>query len=338
MNADTDPQARGAMMQLLSGYWYTQTLYVVAKLGIADLLDDGPRSSAALAEACDADPGALRRLLRALSAVGVFEQTAPDTFGLTPLSACLRSQASGSLRAAALLGGVPSHWQAWGALLKGVRAGTTAFELAHDAGFFEYMDDHIETQTIFQAVMTGPAAWNDAIVAAYDFSHARKLIDVGGGQGSLVLAVLAAHLEARAVVLDRPHVIDSVDAQQRCAHARCDWQAGDFFERVPGPVDHCLLRLILHDWPDDDAVTILRNCRASLVPNGRILVIENLLAGDEVNGTDLLDVSMMVLTGGRERSKDEYSRLLDRSGLKLTAVLPTNAGLSVLVAEATVDR
>lgn len=315
-----------AMMQLIGGYWYTQALYVVARLGVADRLREGPQAASELAAACGADDDSLYRLLRALASIGVFAEHEGGRFSLTPLSACLRTDVDGSLHDAALLAGEPDHWRAWGGLLESVVSGQTAFEQVHGRGYFDHLAERAELGAAFQRVMRGNAGYNDLIARSFDFSTASHVLDVGGGDGSLARAIRLHHPSVRLTVFDRSEVVAAAPAGDLA------WAAGDFRESIPPGADLLVLRFVLHDWDDDVALQILRRCREALPAGGRVLLVESLLAPLQASSASLKDVAMMALTGGRERTAEGYQALLEAAGFRLEGVLPTEFGVSLLVA------
>lgn len=322
--------ATSAMMQLLSGYWYTQTLYTITRLDIPDHLADGPLTVDALAHACNAHPEALYRLLRALTTLGIFDEPEPRTFALTPLSTCLRSDVEHSLRPIALLSGAPWHWNAWGKTLDAVRSAQPPLDL------FAHFDAHPEDATLFAQVMGGPHAWNQAIVEAFDFAPFHHLVDLGGADGALAHAISRTHPKLRTTVFDRPPVVERHPHHTADPRALCHHLAGDFFDEVP-TADAYVLRFILHDWDDEHALRILQNVRSAMAPKGRVLVIEKLLEQGRAAHADaaLFDVTMLVLTGGRERSADDFAALFAQAELELVSLTPTRAGLFILEARAT---
>ncbi len=329
-------EARDRMLRLLGGYWHSQALHAVAKLGIADLLAGGPRPVFELAARCGAHEGSLYRLLRALAFLGVFEETAGRRFGPTPLSRLLLSGVEGSLRPAAVLGGEACHWRAWEGLLEVVRSGDgSAFERAHGRPLFDHLGSDPEADALFREVWRGFPEVDAAIAEAWDFREARVIVDIGGGDGGLLRAILRRAPGARGIVFDRPGEGDPVRGSPGAGalSARLTRAGGDFREPGLPAGDLYLLRHVLHDWDDDQAAAILENCRSSLEPGGSLLVIEHLLPEGPVGSpAALLDVTMMVLTGGRERTEAEYRRLLRRAGFTPGEVHPTRAGVSILCA------
>lgn len=318
----------GALMQLLGGSIYSAMLCATAELQLAEALHDGPRRLDELAARCAAAPEALGRMLRALAAIGLVTQTEDGRYATTEGLGWLRADADGSLRALALLGGHPAIQRAWQLCAEAVRTNRPAFELAHGRPLFEYLDDDDELRAVFQRSLSGPAVWNQAIVDALDLAGCTRVVDVGAGDGRLLEAVVRAWPSVHGVAFDRPGVV----AEGTALRPALEWVSGDFFAGVPAGGDVYLLRWVLHDWPDDKAVAILAQCKAAMVESGRVLVIERVLADGE--DAALLDLTMLVLTGGRERSESEYAALFARAGLRLARVLPTAAGLRILEATA----
>ncbi len=323
----TEPPA-AAMTRLITGAWVAQAVYVAAQLGIADVIAiEGPRSPGELAERVDADPDALFRVLRALAGVGVFTERADGTFALTPLAESLQSDVPGSLRAFAIMMGGEGVWRSWGEVLHTVRTGEPAFDHVFGMPLFDYYAANPAAARVGAAGLSARSAGeNAAIVAAYDFSTADCVMDVGGGEGSLLRSILAAHPQLRGVLFEMPHVVDLARAALAGAPEidRCELVAGDFFTAIPGRSSLLLLKKVIHDWTDERAATILRNCRAALPAGGRLLLVENVIpAGNEPSFGKWLDLLMLVYVGGRERTADEYRDLLATAGFAMNQVIPT---------------
>ena len=326
----------GILDGALRGYRLTQLVHVVAKLGVPDALIAGPRTAGEIALDVGADPGALHRLLRVLVDVGVFTQTADNRFGLGEDGQLLRSDVEGSLRPAAIMYGESWWWGAWGGLFEAVRTGRTAFDQVHGVGLFDYLASNAEAAQLFHASMgLMTAAQADAVAAGWDFSTTQQLIDIGGGEGALVRAILALHRHVSAVVFDRPLAVEG--ARKRLAalasEGRCDFVVGDFFVEVPAGGDTYTLKDIVHDWDDDRAIAILRTVRRAMADSGRLLVIERVLPpGATPSPAKFVDLSMLVLTGGRERTEAAYRDLLERAGFTVNAVVAVSDEISVLEA------
>jgi O-methyltransferase domain/Dimerisation domain len=332
---NTPPPA--VLLRMMTGYWQAKALAVAAELGLADLLREEPRTAASLAEICDVDAGSLHRLLRALASVGVFAQTEPGSFALTPMADLLRSDRPDSMRALARMYG-SEQYQAWGGLLGSVHDGMPAFDRLFGSSYFAYLAAHPDASSIFNDAMTGwTAQLSDAVAAAYDFSGPGRVVDVGGGTGLLLATILKARPALRGTLLELSHVAEQADAYLRATPIadRCAVVAGDFFEAVPGGGSFYVLAQILHDWDDGHCATILRNCRQAMLPGAKLLIIEQVIPPrNEPSLGKWLDLHMLVLLGGRERTQAEYAALLSAADLKLDRVVPTAAGASILEATA----
>jgi hypothetical protein len=339
--ADRRPQAQDVMLGHISGYWISQLVFVAAKLGIADALARGPLSPAVLAKRVGAHAPSLRRVLRALASVGVFAETSDGRFRLTPSAATLRSNVPGSLRSFALMMVDGYNWSAWGNLLHGVQTGEIPFDHVHGVPVFEYLHAHPDQDRVFSESMASISGTENAAVArAYDFGRLRTLVDVGGAHGHLLATILQRHRSLRGILYDQPQVVAEA-ARQGFISApgiagRCTVQGGSFFVRVPAGADAYLMKYIIHDWNDEQALTILSNCRAAMAPAGRVLVVEHVIGrGNRPDWGKLLDINMLALTGGQERTREEFRALFARAGLQLRRVHPTASALAILEAVAT---
>jgi hypothetical protein len=323
-----DPKAQ--MNQLIRGYWTTQAIFVAAELRIADMVADGPRHPDQLGKEAGVDGDMLYRVLRALAGIGIFAEDAEGRFGLTPLAETLRGD-SGQ-RAYARLHG-QELYQSWGKLLDAVRSGDAGFVKAFGMPAFDYFSTHPERGAVFDKAMTGhhgPEA--DPMLDAYDFAGFAEVVDVGGGNGSLLTAILKRHTQMRGVLFDLPRVAERATGLIESAglQGRCRVVGGNFLEGVPGGADAYLLRHVVHDWRDEDAAAILRNCRNAMKPEGRVLVVEIVVpAGNEPSFAKWMDL-MMVTYGGKERSEKQYKDLFSQAGLSVTRIVPTKAGISVV--------
>ncbi len=315
------------MLQLGLGHFRSQAIYVAAKLGIADLLEKGPKSAVELSRMTDTHADSLYRLLRALASIGVFAEDESGRFRMTPLATTLQSNSANSVRAALLLGGSDFHWGAWSDLLYSIRTGQSAFEHVHGMRFFDYLAKHADAEARFGAWMTRSSELNNpAIVNGYDFSGFRTIVDVGGGQGSLLVAILRANPNARGVLFDVAGVIEAArQGEAGRLGERCEMVEGSFFESVPRGGDLYLLKTVIHDWDDELAVRILTSCREAMSAQSRLLVIESIVPdGNQPHFSKFMDLNMLVLNhGGRERREGEYRLLFDRAGLELTSVRDT---------------
>jgi hypothetical protein len=321
------------MMQLATGHFRAQAIYVAAKLGIADLLRDGPRSCEELARSTKTPARALYRLLRALASIEVFAEREGGRFELTPLAETLRSDTDDSLRPLLLVAGEDFHWGSWSHLLYSVTTGESAFEHVHEKRFFEYLAEDAEAGANFAAWMTRATEIQiPAILGAYDFSAARAVVDVGGGQGRLLAAILRACPRLSGVLFDRPEVVAGSVISSSGLADRCSTKSGSFFESVPRGGDLYLLKTILHDWGDDLALRVLRNCRDAMEPDARALVIEMIVPpGNAPHPSKFMDLNMLVLNhGGMERTEEEFRALLRSAGLEIARVIPTRSPLSLI--------
>jgi SAM-dependent methyltransferase len=322
------------LMQMLSGRWVSQMISVAAKLGIADLLDDGARSSHELAEASGSNPQALYRLLRALASLGIFTEPDPGFFALTPLAKYLQTGVHGSMRAAAMAFGEEWYDRPWGNLLYSVRTGKTGFSHQFGEEGFEYLAHNAEAAKLFNEAMTSLSAMNNpAIVAAYDFSRAACVVDVGGGYGGLLIEVLKTHAAARGLLFDQPSVIEGARPQIQAAGLEnvCEVMGGDFFAAIPPGGDIYMMKSVIHDWDDERALKILRNCHRAMKGKSKLLLIEHVIhPSHESMFGKLVDIKMLVMSGGRERTAQEYRGLLAAAGFELTNLIATPTPLSLI--------
>jgi hypothetical protein len=321
------PEDLQHLYQLVVGYRASQALYVVAKLGIADLLADGPRPTEELAQATQTHAPTLFRVLRFLAGLGIFAEGDRRRFALTPLGAGLSRDVAGSPGALALLLLDGSHWRGWGELLHSVRTGESAFAHVHGQGYFPYVREHPELAAIFDRAMTSNAAMAGvAITSRYDWANIARVVDVGGGHGWLLATVLQAHPAMQGVLFDRPEVVAAARPvlEEAGVADRCELVGGDFFSAVPPQGDAYVLRHILHDWDDAPAQVILERCRQAMAPRGRVLVVERVVGTEYREAMPALqgDLEMLVNVGGRERTEAEYRALLASAGFQLTHLVP----------------
>jgi O-methyltransferase domain len=318
-----------ALMEMSYGLISTQALYVAARLGLADLLAEGSKTADELAAATSSNPRFLNRILKFLVTKGVFSHNR-DRFELNELGSMMRSDAPMSARPMAVYWGSAWNWNSWGSLLKAVMNGKTAFDLTHGASLFEYLDGHPQDAAVFNQYMAQmPGREESEIVRGYDFSQKRRLIDVGGGHGAFLIAALKANPQLQGALFDLPKVVSGAKAALAAASVadRCETIEGDFFESVPAGGDVYLISNILHDWDDERCVRILRNCRAAMSDSSALLVGEAILPdGNEPSLAWMVDLIMMALTGGQQRTVGEFSSLFDAAGLKLSSVIPTGGG------------
>jgi SAM-dependent methyltransferase len=343
-------------LRLMGGHAVVRSIGVVAELGVPDALVNGPRSAQEIAAVCGADAESLGRVLRMLAAIGVFTESparanpadgdndaadhAPPTrYGLTSISNLLRSDAPDSLRDFARLRGGSMSWKAWAGLEHSVRTGESGFALAHGSGAFEHLKQHPADGKVFDnGVRSLTHQIHTAIVESYDFSRFRRVIDVGGGQGGLLAAILRVNQSLEGILLDTANVVANSGEMLRAAGVadRCEIVAGDFFEPLPRRADAAILSHVLHNWSDEDSLRILRNCREAVGSHGVVLILEYGLSDDAAGViAKQFDLQMLVYFGqGKERTTAEYRELLAQAGLTLTRVVQTPAVVAVFEASA----
>jgi len=323
-------------MQLCMGYMPAACTYIAAKLGIADLVANGPKTAAELAAASGVKEDGLYRVLRSIASVGVFREVEARKFANTPLSETLRSDAPSSARDTILFLGDPLHFRTFAELMHSVETGGTAFKKVTGMEPFDFFRHNDEENRVFNAAMTSISAHSiPPAVAAYDFGESGTLADIGGGHGMLLALILQKHQGLRGIVFDLPNVI--VGAKPRIESlglgGRCEIISGDFFEAVPA-ADSYVMKSIIHDWADDRAIAILRNCaKAMRGGNGKVLLLEQVIGKpNEPSLAKWIDMEMLAMAGGRERTEAEYADLCAKAGLQLARVVPTPAPFSVIEA------
>jgi hypothetical protein len=310
-------------------------LHVAAELGLADALAAGERDCDDLAASCGADGDALFRLLRGLASLGIFQETAPRRFALTPLAELLGSDHPQSLRQLTRMLG-EEHYLSWANLMHSVRTGENAFRHRYGCSVFQWYERNPERGAIFDGAMGDLSRpHSEALLAAFDCSAIGQLVDVGGGRGELMMTVLRANPRLRGVVFDQPHVLEPVTVPADL-DGRLKLVGGDFFASAPAGADAYLLKHILHDWDDDACRTILRHIRSAMAPGGRVLILEQVIPpGNDPFPGKVADLNMLVMTeGGRERTPGEYALLLESAGLSLRRIHPTAAAMSLVEAVA----
>jgi SAM-dependent methyltransferase len=332
----TDLPPSTAMLRMIEGFWLSQALSVVVKLGIADLLKEGPKNSEELARATKMHGPSLYRVLRALAAEGVFSEDGSGCFSVTPLGATLQTGVPGSLRAFVLEQLDDEHYGAWGDLMHSVKTGETAFGHHFNMDLWQYRASHPEDAKTFDEAMANMTeAAIEPILGAYDFSSFRTVVDIGGGDGSLLTAILGKHPGVKGVLFDMPRVTPKAERRIKAAGLakRCEVVSGDFFKSVPAGGDAYILKAVIHDWDDERAAAILKNCLRAMSPNGKLLLIEAVIPpGNGPFFHKFMDLNMMVMAGGRERTGDEYRALLKSAGCELARIIPTSSELSVIEA------
>jgi hypothetical protein len=321
-------------LMMLTGHWIQQMISVIARIGLPNHIGAEPREVADLARATNVNAESLFRICRALSRVGVLTVSG-TRIGLTEAGQALRDDAPNSIKHVACFAGSPGPWKAWGELIRALEKPQPTVPHAHGTDFWSYLASHPEEAAHFNRSMANISnAAMSAVVARYDFSYADVVCDVGGGAGSVVKLLLERNPRQRGIVFDVPVVID--DARTFWADdplvERCSFVAGDFFESVPEGADAYVLKNIVHDWDDAKARKILSNCCAAMSDKARLVLLESPLVDDAPPFPFLLDIHMMVLLGGRERTPDEYGSLLAASGLELSRMVPTGGLLTVIEA------
>jgi hypothetical protein len=326
------PESLQQIMRMVSGYWTSQVLYVAAKLGIADLLQQGPKTAEELASATQTHPQSLYRFLSSSVSLGLFAEDEQKRFSITPLSDWLRSDVPGSQRATAVLVG-DLLYQAWGELLYSVQTGRAAFEKVHEAPFFDYLSKNPEQASLFDEAVGGHGWATTALLEAYDFSGIQVLADLGGGNGSAMIAILKKYPDMRGILFDLPGVAQRAKAHIQAAGLadRCQVISGSFMEAVPTGADAYMMRHVIHDWDDEKSVTILKNIHRSMDKDGKLLLGEYILPpGNTASMARGSDLVMLVISGGQERTEEEFRALYERAGFCLTRIVPTKVGICMI--------
>jgi hypothetical protein len=319
------PPVQAQVSQLMWGFIPTQALHVAAKLAVFDLLRDGPKTSRDLADASACQERPLLRVLRFLTAVGVLTEDEQGRFSSTAQGELLRSDHPHSVRALALMYGEPFFWSSWGHLHEAVKSGQPAFEGKHGEPLFDYLVRHPSEAAVFNAAMVSVSNLDvPAILEAYDFSGFGKIVDVGGGHGMMLRTILERCPRSRGILCDLPPVVAGAAAiRDSDVAARCEIIGADFFESVPAGGNAYLLKRILHDWHDDQAVRILQNCRRAMAAGAKVLVMDALVKrSNEPDPAKWMDLNMLALLPGRERTAAEFEELYARAGLTLTRIVP----------------
>ena len=325
------------MLQIITNFWTSRAVGVFAKLGVADLLESGPKTAEELARATDTHAPSLFRVLRALASAGIVKAESEGRFALTPLSQTLVTNAPGSLRwfVTSELG--QEHYPAWGNLMHSVKTGEIAFDDFFGMDIWQYFKKNPEDGAVFNDSMSGvTAAANEAILSVYDFSQFNKLIDIGGGHGGLITSILKKNPNLKGLLFDAPQVIEGARPRLETAGVadRCETVAGNFFEAVPAGGDAYMMKWIIHDWDDEKALTILRHIRSQIPSNGRLIVVETVVPEtDEPHFSKFFDLNMLVMTGGKERTAAEFAELFATAGFKLLRVIPTDLPTSIIEAQ-----
>jgi SAM-dependent methyltransferase len=335
MSSDSTEADRQHLLQAASAFRTSQALYVVAKLGIPDLLQDGPKTSEELATKAGAHPRALFRVMRALAALGFFTQDGSNRFGLTPKTRPLLSDTPDSVRASVIFFG-QEQYRATGELLHTVQTGETSFDHLYGMGHFEYLSRHPDASVTFNAAMGAGLRQSENPIARYSFSGRRVVVDVGGGRGDQIASILRANPKLKGILYDLPQVAADARAYLKAngLSDRCDLVTGNAFESIPRGGDVYLMSRVLHDWPDDKAATLLANCRKA-IPTGGILLIRDgvLPEGDAAAQATQMDLTMLIMTGGLERTEADWRSLLRGAGFALASVTRANSPFDLIEAK-----
>lgn len=338
--ANTQPTdsagSKAAILQIIGNVLVARSLAIATELGLADLVHTEPQSVTQLAHATGSHADSLYRLLRMLASYGVFAEDDDGLFHSTPMSSLLESGRPDSFRDLLTLGWQDIAWDTYRQLPHTIRTGETAFDAAFGATFFDYLASHPEANASFDsamAVFSGPE--NGIIAAAYDFGQFARIVDVGGGTGGLIAAILSAHSGVHGVLFDQPQVVANMTGVEALTdRERCEPIGGDFFESVPPAADAYIMKRILHDWDDEAAIRLLMRCREAMKTDARVLVIDAVMrAGNAPDPNKFMDVSIMALTRGRERSEADFRRLFAEAGLRCTEIFPTELPSTLSIIE-----
>jgi SAM-dependent methyltransferase len=336
--ATASPPPSAILQQLATGHFISRALYLAAKLKIADLLKDGPRPFEEIAQTTGTNGPALNRILRLLASVGVFAEGENGNFSLTPVGQCLRTGIPDSSHALVMLFGGERLEENWKNLEYCVRTGEPAFRLRGVTDPFSDLLRTPELEVTFDAAMADiTRRVAIAVAAEYDFTTVRTLVDVGGGNGTLLTGILKANPSLHGIVYDSPATAARAKKmiEESGLADRCQAIGGDFFKEVPAGGDAYILKHVIHDWNDDRATEILSSCRRAMDPKGRLLIVEGVCPprideSPQSRGAVNIDVNMLVSTGGRVRSEAEFRSLYAAAGFKLTRIVPTQTGFSVI--------
>jgi O-methyltransferase len=329
----TEPAIAGltpqrALLNELRGMWKAYAIQAAAHYNFATLIGEEHKTTAELAQATGAQEQWVHRVLRLLASLGIFHEVAPRTYANTKLSACLRDNVPGSLRAMARMMGTTRYRQEWGLLEETMRVGTSAIQLLVGEELYTYLDKHPDELEIFDAAIADVSAISDgAFARTYHFSSIKTVLDLGGGKGTLLTTINTHHPHIQGTLFERPHVIEHLGAKTRLTLAdhQIELVAGDFFESVPSGADAYILKEVLHNWTDEQCIAVLKQCCQVLQPGAVVLVCEQVItpANNEGDFTKALDLLMGLEQQGGERTQDEYQALFEAAGLRLVQALPT---------------
>ena len=324
--------AHVAMFEMLNGMYVAGVIACVAKLGIPDLVEHGPKSPEELAGESGTNKESLYRLMRASACVGVLTEAPDGRFSQTPLSAVLRTNAAPSLRAFAIMHGTQWLSRGWADLDYSVRTGLRALDKSYGTHIFNYFKEHPEEGKVFHQAMTDLSTIDGPAVAeAYDFAGIGSIVDVAGGHGLLLATILERYPQMKGTLYEMAHVLEGAkNGPLRSMLDRCRLDSGDMFCSVPAAADAYIMKHIIHDWTDEQCVQILKACRKAVNPGGKLLVVDNVIPpGNGFHPGKFLDIQMMLFPGGRERTEKEFGELFAASGWKLSRIVPTRATESI---------
>jgi hypothetical protein len=324
------------LIRMATAHWVSRLLYVAAQMNLADHLAERSKTAEEVASSTTADASSLYRVMRTLASLGLFTEDPGHRFSLTPLGETLKTGTPGSVRTSVLTLAGDLFTKSLDHLLYSVQTGKSGFERAFGMQFFDWLADHPTVASMFSETMVGVHGTESAAVAAaYDFSEFETIIDVGGATGNFLVGILERHSRPRGILFDLPHVVRDATAiiQVSGLADRINVEAGNFFESVPTAADAYLLSHIIHDWSEVQCLTILGNCRRAMKPQSRLLIIEMVLpTGNSPHPGKMLDIVMLTITGGQERTEPEYRALLEKAGFRLTRVVPTESAVSIIEA------
>jgi O-methyltransferase domain len=330
-----DPPAHVGILQILNGAHVAGAVACLTQLGIPDLLNGTARSSAELASELGVNPQALYRLMRATACAGVLSEGPEGMFSQTPQSRVLRSDATPSLRALAILYGREWHGVGWSHLEYCIRTGKQALEKVYGQHVFEFLRQRPEEAEIFNGAMTDLSMMDGpAVAAAYDFSGLRSIVDIGGGHGLLLATLLQKAPQLRGTLYEMPHVLEGAkNGPLKPFLDRCTFSSGDMFSSVPAGADAYIMKHIIHDWSDELGIKLLKACRAGVNAGGKLLVVDSVIRpGNDFSPSKFLDLQMLIFPGGQERTEKQFRTLLAAAGWRLTRIIPTAAIDSIVEA------
>lgn len=333
----TAPDPAMHVFQLATGYVISTALQLAVQVGVADHLAAGPRTAQQLAAATGTNEDALYRVLRALASVGVFDEVEPRRFALTPAADILRKDAPRSIHDVVLFIADPLHMRVYADAIESLRTGKPAAEKTLGKPLFEWFAEHPEYSSTFNSAMTNmSAAILPAVLEAYDFGDIGLLVDVAGGHGQVLRSILRKYPAMRGILMDLDHVLAGAKPYIEADGVadRCQTVAGDFFKAVPPGGDAYVMKHIIHDWDDERAAQILRSIHTAMgSKHGKVILLEGVLApGNEPGLGKIMDLEMLLLPGGRERSAEEFRGLFDRAGFDLVRIVPTTSPVCVIEA------